>query len=246
MEAQGSALSEQLHANVERLTIEKEEIDAFDQRLQAMARAVGDTQASVKGLMAKQDTLMSMERKADAVSKAFGAWSARADELSGRHAALEALTASLAQVEALGQRTAAQHDSLLQAQKEIDAMRRALTEFHQAHAEAALLRDRLAVDRAALDSFGERAAAMMSRVPELDTRIQSVLAKLALVDAGNQSVARLGELTHELDERPGARGRTHAVRRDARAARQRPAHGDGRGGTRSWPTSWRAAPRSKA
>src|SRR5690606_6984659 len=66
VEAQGSALSEQLRANVERLSIEQEQIDAFDQRLQAMARAVSDTQASVKGLLAKQDTLASMERKADA------------------------------------------------------------------------------------------------------------------------------------------------------------------------------------
>src|SRR5262245_55660696 len=143
VEAQGSALSEQLRANVERLSIEKEEIDAFDQRLQSMARAVGDTQASVKGLMAKQETLTSMERKADAVSKAFTAWSAKADELSARHAAVEALAAQLAQVEALGKRTAAQHESLLQAQKEVDAMRQALSEFRQAHAEAALLRDRL-------------------------------------------------------------------------------------------------------
>jgi chromosome segregation ATPase len=201
VEAQGSALAEQLRASVERLSIEKEEIDAFDQRLQAMARAVGDTQASVKGLMAKQDTLASMERKADAVSKAFTAWSAKADELSARHAAVESLAAQLAQVEALGKRTASQHESLLQAQQQIDAMRRALTEFHQAHAEAALLRDRLAVDRAALDSFGERAAAMMSRVPELDARIQAVLGKLALVDEGNQSAERLSELADDLSAR---------------------------------------------
>ncbi|MCW5656573.1 MAG: hypothetical protein KIT60_02610 [Burkholderiaceae bacterium] len=201
VQAQGSALSEQLRANLERLAIEKEEIDAFDQRLQAMSRAVNDTQASVKGLMAKQDTLLSMERKADAVNKAFAAWSAKADELSARHAAVEALAAQLAQVETLGKRTAAQHDSLLQSQQEIDAMRRALDEFRQSHAEAVLLRDRLAVDRAALDSFGERAAAMMSRVPELDARIQAVLGKLALIDAGNQSAALLSELADDLSAR---------------------------------------------
>jgi DNA repair protein SbcC/Rad50 len=200
-EAQGSALSQQLHASVERLTIEKEEIDAFDQRLQTMARAVSDTQASVKGLMAKQDTLMSMERKADAASKALLAWSTKADELAARHAALEGLAARLAQVEALGKRTAAQHDRLLQAQQQIDSMRHALAEFHQAHAEAALLRDRLALDRVALDGFGERAAAMMSRVPELDARIQGVLGKLALVDAGNQSAALLSELADDLNAR---------------------------------------------
>ena len=207
-EAQGSALSEQLRASVDRLTIEKEAIDAFDQRLQAMARAVNDTQASVKGLLAKQDALMSMERKADAVNKAFAAWSAKADELSARHATVEALAAQLAQVEALGKRTAVQHDSLLRSQQQIDAMRQALGEFHQAHAETLLLRDKLAADRAALDSFGERAAAMMSRVPELDARIQAVLGKLELIDGGNRSAARLSELADELGaklERAGGR-----------------------------------------
>jgi len=208
VEAQGSALSEQLGANLERLSIEKEEIEAFDQRLQAMARTVNDTQASVKGLMAKQDALMSMERKADTVSKAFVAWSAKADDLSARQVAIEALAGQLAQVEALGKRTASQHDNLMQEQTSIDAMRRELAEFHRAHAEAAQLRDRLAVDRAALESFGERAAAMLGRAPELEARIDAVLGKLALVDAGNQSAARLAELAGELDgrlERVGAR-----------------------------------------
>ena len=65
--------------------------------------------------------------------------------------AVEALAAQLAQVEALGKRTASQHDNLMQAQTQIDAMRLELAEFHRAHAEAAQLRDRLAVDRVALD-----------------------------------------------------------------------------------------------
>src|SRR5688572_8151427 len=108
VEAQGSVLSAQLRADVERLAIEKEAIEAFDQRLQAMSRAVNDTQASVRGLMAKQDALTSMERKADAVNKAFAAWSAKADVLAQRHAAVETLAAQLAQVDALGKRTAAQ------------------------------------------------------------------------------------------------------------------------------------------
>jgi chromosome segregation ATPase len=201
VEAQGGALSEQLRASVDRLSIEKEEIDAFDQRLQAMARAVNDTQASLKGLMAKQDALVSMERKADAVTKAFAAWSAKADELSARQVTVDALAAQLAQVEALGKRTASQHDSLLRSQQQIDEMRQALGEVHQTRAEASVLRDRLAADRAALDSFGERAAAMMSRVPEIDTRIQAVLDKLGLIDAGNRSATLLSELADDLSAR---------------------------------------------
>ena len=201
VEAQGSALSEQLHANVERLTIEKEEIDAFDQRLQAMARAVGDTQASVKGLMAKQDTLMSMERKADAVSKAFVAWSAKADELSGRHAQLEALTGEPRAGRGAGpaHRRAARQPAAGAERDRRDAAR--------AHRVPPGARRSGVAARPARS--GPRRARQLWRTRRRDDEPGArtrhphpvVLAKLALVDAGNQSAARLSELTHELDAR---------------------------------------------
>ena len=56
--------------------------------------------------------------------------------------------------------------------------------------------------------FGERTAAMLSRTPDLEARLDAVLGKMALVDEGNQSAARLGELAAELDAqvtRVGAR-----------------------------------------
>ena len=69
------------------------------------------------------------------------------------------------------------HENLLQAQKDLEAVRSELTEFHQAHAEAAQLRDKLALDRAALDAFGERTAAMLGRTPELQDRLDGCWAR---------------------------------------------------------------------
>jgi chromosome segregation ATPase len=199
IENQGRAVAEQLRATVERLSIDKEEIDAFDQRLQAMARSVADTQASVQSLAAKQQALAAIERKTDAIDKAFTTLQGRADELAQRQSGLDSLAAQLAQVEGLGKRTAAQHESLLQAQRDVEAVRGELAQFHQAHAEAMQLRDQLAVDRAALDAFGERAAALLSRTPELEARMTTVLGRLSLVDDGNRAVARLDERCAELD-----------------------------------------------
>ena len=199
IEGQGRAVAEQLRSTVERLSIDKEEIDAFDQRLQAMAKAVADTQASVQSLAAKQQALAAIERKTDAIDKAFTTLQGRADELAQRQSGLDSLAAQLVQVEALGKRTAAQHESLLHAQRDVEAVRAELGEFHRAHAEAVQLRDQLAVDRAALDAFGERAAALLSRTPELEARMATVLGRLASIDDGNRAVARLDERATELD-----------------------------------------------
>ena len=199
MESQGRAVAEQLRATVERVSIDKEEIDAFDQRLQAMARSVADTQASVQSLAAKQQALAAIERKTDTIDKAFTTLQGRADELAQRQSGLDSLAAQLAQVESLSKRTAAQHESLLQAQRDVEAVRAELAQFHQAHAEALQLRDQLAVDRTALDAFGERAAALLSRTPELEARMATVLGRLALVDEGTRAVARLDERAAQLD-----------------------------------------------
>ena len=208
IESQSRSLSESLRSTVERLTIDKEEIDAFDQRLRTMSSVVDATQTSVQDVLAKHQHLAAIERKSDAIDKAFQTLMGRAEELARRQSGLDALAGQLAQVEGLGKRTAAQHESLLQSQKDIEAVRLELTEFHKAHAEAVQLRDKLAVDRAALDAFGERTATMLSRTPDLEARMDAVLGKLARVDEGDKSATRLGELAAELDAqvaRVGAR-----------------------------------------
>ncbi len=87
----------------------------------------------------------------------------------------------------------------MQSQQQVDAVRGELVEFHKAHAQALQLRDKLALDRAALEALGERTATMLGRTPDIEARLDAVLGKLALVDAGNQAAARLGELAGDLE-----------------------------------------------
>jgi len=201
LEAQGQALADSLRATLERLAFDKKEVDAFDDRLKSLARTVGESEARVQGVLARDDELAAMRRESDALAKAFAVLTANADELARKQGALDGLAGRLAEVDGLAKRASAQHESVLQVRKEVEGVRAELVEFHQAHAAAAQLRDKLAVDRAALDAFGERATTMLGKTPELAARLDEVLGKMALVDQGNAAVARLGELAGELDGR---------------------------------------------
>jgi len=208
LEAERRSVSEALKATLERLSFDKKEVDAFDERLKALAKAVGETEARVQGVLLKDQDLAAMQRESEALAKTFSALTVSADELARKQSLLDSLAGQLAQVDALGKRTAAQHEKLLQSQNDLEEVRAELETFHQAHAEAARLHDKLALDRAALDAFGERTTAMLSRTPELQARLDEVLGKMLLIEKGSEAAGRLRELTTGLDAqvaRVGAR-----------------------------------------
>ena len=180
LEANGVSLAETLKSAIDRLSLEKKEIDAFDQRLKALSVSVGESEARVQSVLAKDESLSAMQQKTDSLGKTFTMLSTQGEALLRQHGDLDALAERLAQVDGLAKRTAAQHQSLLQSQQSVDAVRRELAEFHRAHAEAMQLRDKLGVDRAALESLGERTATMLNRAPEIEARLDGVLGKMAL------------------------------------------------------------------
>jgi len=199
LEGQGRSLADYLRSTIERLSVDKKEFDAFDQRLKSLSAAVAETESRVHGVLAKDAPLAAMQQKTDGLAKAFEALTAAAQDLAQRQDGLEALAEQLAQVEALGKRTASQHQGLMQSQQDLGAVRRDLAEFHTAYAEAVQLRDKLAIDRTALDSFAERTASMLARTPDLEARLDAVLGKMSLVDEGSKAAARLGEVAAALD-----------------------------------------------
>jgi chromosome segregation ATPase len=208
LEKESRSLSEYLKGTVERLAVDKKEFDQFDHRLRALSSAVGEAEARMDGVLQKDKNLAVMNQRADELSKSFQTLMAQADEMSRKQGALEALGERLAQVEEMGRRTEAQHEALKQSRQELEQLRGDIAEFHKSHAAAAQLRDKLSADRAALEAFGERATALLSRTPELDSKMDAVLGKMATVEEGTKAATRLGELTAELDAqltRVGAR-----------------------------------------
>ena len=208
LETQGLSLSEYLKSTVERLSIEKGELDAFDHRLKSLALAVGESETRVQGVLAKEEALTTMQQRTDSLGKAFAILMAEAGELARKQSDLDALGDQLTQVDALARRTAAQHEGLMKSQQDVEAVRSELAEFHKAHAEAMQLRDKLAVDRTALEALGERTATMLGRAPDIEARLDAVLGKMTLLDEGGKSAVRLAEVAGELDgqlTRVGAR-----------------------------------------
>jgi chromosome segregation ATPase len=199
LEAQGRNLVGELKLAVDRLTVDKQEVDAFDQRLKSLGGAVSEAEARMLGVLAKDEALAQMQRQSEGLAVSFTALNSQANDLVQKQGSLDTLAEQLAQVDGLARRTATQHDSLLQARQDLEAVRLELSAFHQAHAQAAQLRDKLAVDRAALETFSERTASFLSRTPDLEARLDAVLGKMERVDEGSQAAARLAEVASELD-----------------------------------------------
>ncbi|MGH7340876.1 MAG: hypothetical protein ACREKH_10340, partial [Candidatus Rokuibacteriota bacterium] len=137
------------------------------------------SEARMDALGVKERSLAQLHQKVDALNKDFQTLTGQVDELS--------------------KRTAVQHDTLLRGRQDLDALRQQIQDFHKAYADIAQLRDKLAGDRTALETFSERMTSFMARTPQLDATLNAINSKLALVDEGVRQTTRLGELTAQLD-----------------------------------------------
>ena len=219
-------LSEYLRATVERLSVDKKEFDAFDHRLRGLSSAITEAETRMDGVLAKDKLLSAMNAKADVMSKDFQTLMAQADEMARKQGMLEALGERLAQVDEVGRRTIAQHEALKQSRQDLDTLRGEIGEFHKSHAEAAQLRDKLSADRASLEAFGERATTLLSRTPELESKMDTVLSKMAIVDDEHQGGGAAGRAGRRARCAADARRRAPAVHREARGPHQQPARRD--------------------
>ncbi len=208
LDKESRGLADYLKTTVERLAVDKKEFDQFDHRLRGLSGGVAEAEARMDGVLQKDKQLAVMNQRADELSKSFQTLMAQADEMGRKQGALEALGERLAQVDEMGRRTQAQHEALKQSRQDLEPLRADIAEFHKSHADAAQLRDKLGADRASLEAFGERATTLLSRTPELESKMDAVLSKMATVDDGTKAATRLGELAAELDAqltRVGAR-----------------------------------------
>jgi len=199
LEGQGRSLLEALRAAADRLTVSREEFGVFDERLKSLSTALGDTEVRMQAVLAKDEVLAAMQQKTESLDKVFGDLRTETEDLARKQSALDDLTEQLGLVESLGRRTAAQHDSLMKAQGELEAMRTNLDELQKAYGEVIRQRDRLAQDRDAFEEFTARASQMIGRTPEIEARLEAVLGKMSLLEDGNQRAQRLAESVAGLD-----------------------------------------------
>src|SRR6266550_4144498 len=198
-EKDGRTLVDVMRNNLEKLSLEKKEFEAFDQRLRALQSSVREAENRVDSLSAKEKNLSLLNQKADVLSKEFQTLMGHADELTRKQASLETLQDRLTQVDDLSKRTAAQYEGLKQSRTDLETLRKDIQEFHKSHAEVAQLRDKLGADRSALEAFGDRLTSFRARTPELEATMESILGKLGQVDEGAKQATRLGEVAADLD-----------------------------------------------
>ena len=165
LEHDRGALTEFVRTASDRLSVERREFDAFDLRVKALQTTIGEAEKSMEGLAARDRTAAYLAQRVDQLARQMQTLNTHADEIQGKHASLESVHESLAEVDALGKRTAAQFESLKQSRVDLEALRKEIQDFYTAHAEVMRLRDRLADDRGALESFLESDVHVQGRDP---------------------------------------------------------------------------------
>jgi chromosome segregation ATPase len=199
LEREGRTLTEYLKQQVERLSVERKELDTFDQRMNALHSGVTAAESRMECLFARDKAVAALTHHVETLVKDFQTLAVRADELMRKQDALDPLAERLDHVDELGRRLVLQQDSLTKSRADFEQMRQELQEFQKTYAEAVQLRDRLSRDRAALEVFGERTATLLARTPAIEARMSAVLDKLHLIDEGTKSAERLEALAAELD-----------------------------------------------
>lgn len=194
-----AALVDFARAHSDRLAVERKEFDAFDQRVKVLQQAVATAESGMTHLAERESLAVTMAERLDHLSKQMQALDSRADSLQTRQTGLDGLHESLAKVDDLAQRTARQHESLLNGQQKLDALGQAVRDIHASLADAAQLRDRVAADRASIETFLDRTTSFSAGLPELDARISGVVAKLSIVDDGARQAAALESIARDLD-----------------------------------------------
>ena len=148
-------------------------------------------------LSAKEKNLLALDQKVDGINTRIASLIASADDLTRKQTELETLNERLGRVDELAKKTSWQMDALKQSRHDLDALKKEVQDFYKSHAEIAQLRDKLGADRQALEAFGERVAAMQTRAPELEAKMDAILGKMTLVEEGTQKATRLGEAIAE-------------------------------------------------
>ena len=199
LERDRGTLSEFIQGYSDRLSVEKGEFDAFEQRIRGLHVAIGAVEQSVEAAAAGARHAATLHQRVEEVGTRLTGLTTQADELQQKQTELESLQSRLNQVEGLSKTTIWQHETLLKGQEDLERFRGEFDEFHKSFATAAALREQLNADRTALEGFLERTEEFSRFVPDLDATLNAITGKLSVVDEGTAKVTALEALMSELD-----------------------------------------------
>src|SRR5262249_16150248 len=171
LDQRASAMADAVRVHFERWSIEKKEFTAFDERLQALQRAVGRAEERVKTVEADTRAVTELAQQAEADAKHFQTLSTQSDELLQKQEALDLLRKHLTQAEELAARTTSQLAGLDTKWTELEALRMKISDCRKLGGEVIQLHDTLQSQQATLDAFAVRASTFAAKTPELDSKL---------------------------------------------------------------------------
>src|SRR5207237_814941 len=119
---EAGSLLEAVRGQIDTLSLKKMEFEAFELRVRALHSDIGDAEARVAALTAKDRDFSGLMQRIDVASERFEALLASADDLAAKQLALEPLAERLEQVDDLAKKTSWQLESLRESRQDLDTL----------------------------------------------------------------------------------------------------------------------------
>ena len=188
-----------LRLTLDRVGVEKRELDSFNGRQRGLQISVSEAEGRMETLLAKERGLAVLHQRLDEMHQSVQDLHTNADDLARKQADLDGLRGRLADVDELSLKTSVQAEALAGTRQDLVSLGTEIAEFHKAHVDAAQLRDKMGLDRTALEGFASRMGEFLTRAPQIEASVTGVTARLNLVEAGLKQADRLGEMVRELE-----------------------------------------------
>ena len=182
LERHHTQLGDFMRGYLERLTMERRTLDSFDQRVQVVQSTLAAVEKTVDGLGGTDLTIDGLNQKVDGLKKQMAGLLSQADELQQKHAALDSLQERLGEIDELSKRTGWQLNNLKQSRQDLAVFRTEIQKFYKSQTKISQVGDRIAADRTAFEAFLERIGEFKRHMPELDSRMDVIRGKFAVVD----------------------------------------------------------------
>ena len=183
----------------DKMSAGRKELDAHQARVTALQQSVIDLERAHVSLAARAPEVDSLRERIEALTLQLGEFDSRASTFSEKMASLEEIHDHLVSVDEMSRRATWQMESLKGARKDLEELRADIEQFYREQSDARSLRDNLAAERSALESFLDRMGAFATQVPELDARMNAIKSKLSIVDEGTTKAANLVAIADDLD-----------------------------------------------
>lgn len=183
----------------DRVAESRRELDAHQTRVTALQQSVVDLERAHVALASRAPEVDSLRERIAVLVAEIGEYDSRSSTFAEKMASLEEIHDHLVGVDEMSRRATWQMESLKGARKDLEELRADIERFYREQSDARQLRDNLAAERAALESFLDRMGAFAVQVPELDARMNAIKSKLSIVDEGTAKAANLVAIADDLD-----------------------------------------------